>query len=150
MWHLPQDIDFLKSSPEDMFIDFREIGGERERETSVWKRNINRLPLKRALSRYMPWPGIEPSTFDVQNDAPTNLATQPRLDFFFHIQIRQYFTRQSTVKTVNIYYWISQFALLFIVVVCLFCRWFISVVTRNLWLQGLIISLRTPENSFWH
>ena len=44
--------------------------GGRERETLMWERNINHLPLvmcssqgSNPQSRYVPWPGIKPATF---------------------------------------------------------------------------------------
>ena len=48
----------------------REEGRERE------KTSICCLP-------HMPHPGIEPTTFSVQDDTPTNWATQPRCSLFF-------------------------------------------------------------------
>ena len=63
---------FFSSLPKDMHIDLRERGreGERGRETLMWERNINRLPLIYELwpgtklhPSHVPWLGIEPATF---------------------------------------------------------------------------------------
>ena len=34
---------------------------------------------------YMPWPGIEPTTLEYQDDAPTNWATQPGSELSFSV-----------------------------------------------------------------
>ena len=71
-----------------MFIDFRETewGGAREREPVMWERNIDWLPPIRAPTRDWTWnlgmcPDQEsnPQPFGVQDDTPTNRATQPGL-----------------------------------------------------------------------
>ena len=71
----------------------------------------------------------------------------------FSRQIKQHFTRQfSDNKVNNLYHWMSQFALLYIIVICLLFLWCVSPVTWALGFQGHIISPQTPENSFqcWH
>ena len=61
-----------------MFIDFR------ERETSMWERNINWLPPVYTLTRdrthnlgVCPDQELNPQPFGVWEDAPTNWATWP-------------------------------------------------------------------------
>ena len=53
-----------------LFFEERGREGERGRETSVWERNIDPLPLAHALNRgqnaqprHLPWPGIELAAF---------------------------------------------------------------------------------------
>ena len=76
---------FFKSSPEDMFIDFRARGRgregrrERERETLISGRNIDQLPPIYALTRdqtcnlgMCPDQGSNLQPSGVQDIAPTN------------------------------------------------------------------------------
>ena len=70
-----------------MLIDFRKKGretdrqsdGETERETSIWERNIDRLPPTHSPTRdqnlnlgMCPHRGSSLQPFDVWNDAPTS------------------------------------------------------------------------------
>ena len=77
-----------------MFIDFRDEGGERDRqtekETSVWEINIDWLSPVFSLTGYWTYnlrmcPDLELNLqpFGVENSAPTNWATQPGLAFSF-------------------------------------------------------------------
>ena len=61
----------------DMLIDFRET--ERERETSIWERNIHLLPPIHSLTKdwtrnlgMCPDQESNPQPFGVQDDASTN------------------------------------------------------------------------------
>ena len=68
-----------------MYIDFRETGrGERERETSIWERNINQLPPIHSDQEPTHNPAMCPDQgsislqpFGTWNNAPTNWATGP-------------------------------------------------------------------------
>ena len=81
-----------------MLTEFRERGrGERSRE-----RNIDRLPLVHIPTRdllfvpqwgpnpftsYVPWLGIEPATFWITRNTPTEWATLARASNFFSIPV---------------------------------------------------------------
>ena len=71
-----------------MFIDFREEEGERQRETSVWERNVDRwhpiVPDQGSNLQLGMCPAWEsnPQPFGVWVNAPTNWATQPVLNIF--------------------------------------------------------------------
>ena len=74
---------FFKSSPEDMFIDFREKRSDSE--TLLWERNISSLPPvlgptgDHTLGMCPGWES-HPQPFGVWNNAPTNWATWPGPD----------------------------------------------------------------------
>ena len=107
----------FRSSPEDMFTEFRGTGWEggrpggwkrkrereRERERErinqilMLERNIGRLPPLFTLTQglnpqpsYVPWPGIEPSAVGVQDDALANRATWPSLFCYFFSYLALY------------------------------------------------------------
>ena len=68
----------FKSSPEDMFIDFRERGREREKHWCEKETLIGCLP-------YTPQPKSNPQPFSLRVDSPTNWATQPGLMFLLSL-----------------------------------------------------------------
>ena len=72
-------IYILKSSPKDMFIDFRKTGKETKRETLMLVRNISQVPPVCPLTRdqtcslgMCPDQDLNPQPFGVRNDTPTN------------------------------------------------------------------------------
>ena len=105
--------DFLKSSPEDMLIDFRErrrgreiqreretkreerkrerrTENQRQRETSTWTRNIDWLPPVSTLTGdqthslgMCPDQGSNPQPSDVWDNIPTEPPGQSSLTFLF-------------------------------------------------------------------
>ena len=74
---------------------FRERGRGSERETSMWKRNIDQLPPGCARpSRDPPWtigmcPDRESQPVGVGDGAPTNWATRPGLQVLFSHRRRE-------------------------------------------------------------
>ena len=70
------------------FIAFRETGKEREKHWCKREASIHCLPNQpgqglNTQPRYVSWPGIEPTTFQLQDDAPTKWATPARTVFTF-------------------------------------------------------------------
>ena len=68
-----------------MFIDFREVKGEKEkhqceRETSIGCLLLYMpLPVIKPTPRYVPWPGIEPTTFWYTGQHPDQLSHLARV-----------------------------------------------------------------------
>ena len=59
--------------------------GEREREISISCILYTPWPRLHTKPKYVPWPGIEPPTFGVQDDPPTNWATWPGRWLYFSV-----------------------------------------------------------------
>ena len=87
---------FFNPHPRMFFITFREREEGWERNTHVREKHqlvASRMSPDRASElqpRYLPWLGIEPTTFRLWDDAPTNWTTPARSAFllsFFKVQI---------------------------------------------------------------
>ena len=80
-------------------ITWRRREGERGRETSMWERNINWLPLVHTLTRMKPQPrlvpqlGIEPATFVFAGWYLTNWATPIEVWVFIWMFVDVFVTR---------------------------------------------------------
>ena len=79
---------FLSSSKDIFSLAFRERGSEGE--THQYKRNIDWLPLIHTLTRngvcnlgYVPWPGIEPTTFGYRTTLQATEPHWPGYEFLF-------------------------------------------------------------------
>ena len=119
-----------------LFLEGWKRGRKRDRETSMWERNINQFPLvysrpgPNPQSRHVPWLGIELANLHFAKRCPTNEATLVRAPFLVIFNLKAsslsniplYFSKSNDIPNctiprhpsglaVYVYHWCADAAL---------------------------------------